>query len=257
MTRHNLATGLLAASLLSGCVGGANTQFQGDQVSIKQASEDNVALGLQYLQQGNRDVAMQKIQKAIQQDPDNANAYAAEALLYSATNDPDRAESAYDTAMRKAPDDPQILNNYAVFLCEHGKAKQSLPYFIKAATNPNYSTPDAAYTNAGLCASGIPDMAAAEQYFRKALQINQSIPEALFQMAQLTYNQKQYLEARAFIERFNQVAPPRPDVLLLGVRTERALGNQQGATDYAKQLIKLFPASPQVQQLDQVGPNGG
>ena len=247
----------LSLVLLAGCVSTSNSQFQGDQVSLKQASQDNVALGLQYLQQGNRDVAMQKIQKAIQQDPDNANAYAAEALLYGAINDADRAEAAYDTAMRKAPDDPQILNNYAVFLCEHGKAKQSLPYFIKAAMNPMYTTPDAAYTNAGLCATSIPDAAAAEQYFRKALQINQSIPEALFQMAQLTYNQKKYLEARAFIERYNQLAQPRPDVLLLGVRTERALGDQQGATDYAKQLIKLFPTSPQVQQLDQVGPDGG
>jgi type IV pilus assembly protein PilF len=247
----------LSLVLLAGCVSTSNSQFQGDQVSLKQASQDNVVLGLQYLQQGNRDVAMQKIQKAIQQDPDNANAYAAEALLYGAINDPDRAEAAYDTAMRKAPDDPQILNNYAVFLCEHGKAKQSLPYFIKAATNPMYSTPDAAYTNAGLCATGIPDAAAAEQYFRKALEINQSIPEALFQMAQLSYNQKNYLEARAFIERYNQVAQPRADVLLLGVRTERALGDQQGAKDYAKQLIKLFPTSPQAQQLDQVSPNGG
>src|SRR5689334_22088434 len=112
MIRCNLVTGLLAASLLAGCVGGSTTQFQGDQVSLKQASQDNVALGLQYLQQGNRDVAMQKIQKAIQQDPDNANAYAAEALIYSAINDPDRAEDAYRTAMRKAPSDSKLLNNY-------------------------------------------------------------------------------------------------------------------------------------------------
>ena len=243
--------------LLAGCVSSSNSQFQGDQVSLKRASEDNVALGLQYMQQGNRDVAMQKIQKAIQQDPDNANAYVAEALLYNAIGDTDRADDAYHVAMRKASDDPQILNNYAVFLCQHGKAKQSLPYFIKAATNPMYSTPDAAYTNAGVCATYVPDAESAEQYFRKALEINQNFPEALFQMAQLTYNQKKYLETRAFIQRYTQVAQPRPEVLLLGVRTERALGNQQGAKDYAKQLIKLFPASPQVQQLDQADTHGG
>ena len=243
--------------LLAGCVSTSNSQFPSEQVSLKRASEDNVALGLQYMQQGNRDVAMQKIQKAIQQDPDNANAYVAEALLYNAIGDTDRADDAYHVAMRKASNDPQILNNYAVFLCQHGKAKQSLPYFLKAATNPLYSTPDAAYTNAGVCATYVPDAESAEQYFRKALEINQNFPEALFQMAQLTYNQKKYLETRAFIQRYTQVAKPRPEVLLLGVRTERALGNPQGAADYAKQLIKLFPTSPQVQQLDQADPHGG
>jgi type IV pilus assembly protein PilF len=255
MIRCKLVTGLLAASLLAGCVGGPTTQFQNDQVSLKQASQDNVALGLQYLQQGNRDVAMQKIQKAIQQDPDNANAYAAEALLYTAINDPDRAEDAYRLAMRKAPGDSKMLNNYAVFLCQHGKAKQSLAYFIKAGNDPLYATPDAAFANAGACAARIPDMTAAEQYFRKALEINPNFSDALYQMALLSYKQKKYLPARGFLERYNAVSQPNPDVLLLAVRTERALGNQKGAADFAKQLMKQFPTSTQVQQLSEPDPH--
>ena len=244
---------LLSASLLAACVSTENTQFKSD---MQRASEDNVALGIKYMQAGDRDTAMQKIQKAIQLDPDNANAYSAEALLYNAMGDAERANDAYHTAMRKASDDPQIQNNYAVFLCQHGKAKDSVKYFLKAAQNPLYPTPDAAYTNAGVCSDRIPDAAAAEQYFRKALDINPSFPEALYQMGLISFNQKKFLVARAFVERCNQVAQPRPDVLLLGVQTERALGNEQGAADYAKQLIKLFPASPQVQQLDQAGIHG-
>ncbi|MGE5626429.1 MAG: type IV pilus biogenesis/stability protein PilW [Bacillota bacterium] len=241
------------ALLFAACVSTPNTQFKSD---MQRASQDNVALGIKYMQAGDRDTAMQKIQKAIQLDPDNANAYSAEALLYNTIGDADRADDAYHTALRKAPDDPQIENNYAVFLCQHGKTKDSVKYFLKAANNPMYTTPDAAYTNAGICAGRIPDPASAEEYFRKALGINPSFPEALYQMALVSYNQKKYLESRAFIERYNQVSQPRPEVLYLAVQTERALGNQQGAADYAKQLIKLFPASPQVQQLDQAVPNG-
>src|SRR5262249_28149653 len=119
---------LFAALLVAGCVTTGNTPFPGDKGSMQQASQDNVALGIQYMQKGNRDVAMQKIQKAIQQDPDNADAYMAEALIYNATGDTQRADDAYHVALRKGPNDPQIQNNYAVFLCQHNKAEESEKY---------------------------------------------------------------------------------------------------------------------------------
>ena len=252
--------------LLAGCVTSSSApEFGGDKFSLKQASQDNMALGLQYLQQGKSDVAMQKVQKAIQQDSDNAEAYMAEGMVYSATGDSVRAEESYKTALRKGPDDPTIQNNYAAFLCQHGRQKESVQYFLKAAVNPLYSTPDWAYANAGVCAGQIPDEAGSEQYFRRALQINPNLPVALYGMAKLSYDQKKYLQARAFIERFTSLASQpdsgvqlSPDLLLLAVRTEQALGNRQGASDYTKQLYKRFPDSPQAQQLsNQAGGNAG
>jgi type IV pilus assembly protein PilF len=124
--------------------------------------------------------------------------------------------------------------------------------------NPIYAHPDQAYANAGVCAAQIPDAAQADQYFRKALEVNPSMPQALFSLAQLSYNQKKYLQSRAFLERYDGAGlPPRPEVLYLGVQTERALHNQQGAADYAKKLVKLFPSSPQAQQLTEANGHGG
>lgn len=257
--RSALCCLLLGTLAVSACVTtGPTVPFPSDKVSMHQASEDNVALGIKFLQQGDRDVAMQKIQKAIQQDPDNADAYMGEALVYSARGDAERADDAYHTALRKAPDDPDIQNNYAVFLCQNKRPAESERYFIEAAANPRYPTPDAAYANAGMCASLVPDPAAAEKYFRKALAINPELPEPLYQMAELSYTQKKYLDARAFIERFNAVTPQqRPDALLLASRIERALGDAQGAADYASQLVKLFPGSPQAQQVMHGGGHAG
>ena len=258
MRKMLLSSILTVCALTAGCVSGPTSQFPSDKASMHQASEDNVSLGIQYLQTGKRDVAMQKIQKALQLDPDNADAYMGEALVYGAMGDADRADDAYHTAMRKAPDDPEIENNYAVFLCQHNKAKESEQYFLKAASNPNYTTPDAAYSNAGLCAATVPDPAAAEGFFRKAINVNPNLPEPLYQMASLSYKQKKYLQARAFIERFNGVTPqPRADALLLGMQIERALGNEAGAAEYAKRLINKFPGSPESQQVQQGGAHGG
>ena len=252
MIRRLLLSICLSALALAGCVTSSNSPFGNDKISLKQAAQDNVNLGIEYLKQGNRDAAMQKIQKAISEDPDNADAYTAEALIYAADQELDKAKQAYLMAMRKSPDDPEIENDYAVFLCEGGKSAEAIQYFLKSAANPHYSTPGSAYTNAGVCAQRIPDPAKAEEYFRKALTLNPNLPEPMAQLAQISYDQKKYLSARAFIERFGELVPKsRPDVLLLGMNNERALGNQQGAADYAKQLLKNFPGSPQAGQLDQ------
>lgn len=242
---------ILAAMIpLSACVS-SESEFPGDKVSMTQASEFNTKLGIEYLRQGNRDLAMQKFQKAIRQNPDNANAYVGLGLLYDSIGETGKAEDSYSTALDKAPDSPDVQNNYAVFLCQHGKQKKSEKYFLKAAQNPLYDTPAAAYTNAGVCAGQISDFKSAEQYFRKALEVNPIFPNALYQMAQLSYQQKKYLQTRAFIERFTTASTqPRPEVLLLGVLTERALGDMQNAAMYAKKLRDLFPNSPQAAQLD-------
>lgn len=251
---------ILAAAIgglvLAGCVSTSTTP--GTKVSLKQASRYNVELGIAYMRQGNHDIAMQKLQLALKENPDNANAYMALGLLYNITGDVARAGDNYRTALRKAPHDPQIQNNYAVFLCQHGKPRESEKYFLEAAKNPLYPTPEAAYTNAGVCANLIPDPIVAERNFRRALDINPNFPDALYQLARLSYKQKQYLEARAFIERFDAVTPqPHAEVLLLAVRTEMALGDKGKAADYAKQLRKLFPNSPETQQLDQSYNNAG
>ncbi|MDE2091147.1 MAG: type IV pilus biogenesis/stability protein PilW [Gammaproteobacteria bacterium] len=248
---------VLAASLMfAGCV--STSSIPDNKVSLKQASQDNVALGVAYMQQGRRDLAMQKLQLALQQDSGNANAYSYLGLLYYRSGDIERADENYREALDKAPDNPQIQNNYAVFLCQQGKFKDSEKYFVKAAQNPLYPTPEAAYANAGMCANQVPDKVAAEQFFRKSLAINPNYPLALYQMARMSYDQKQYRDALGFIQRFDSASPtPRPEVLLLAVRTENALGDKQGAEGYAKKLRILFPDSPETQQLNQSYNNAG
>jgi type IV pilus assembly protein PilF len=258
MNKLTLAA-LAACLLLAGCeTTTTGSQFQNDKTSMKDASEDNVKMAYVYLSQGERSTAMQKVQKAIELDPDNADAYTAEGAIYDVIGDFNQAGDAYRKAIRKAPDNPDVENNYAVFLCKHGKAKDSESYFIKAAMNPLYTTPDQAYSNAGVCARQIPDLAAAELYFRKALEVNPAEAQALFQLAQLNYDARKYLESRAFLQRYGDAGlPPRPEVLYLGMQTELALHDQQGATDYAKKLVKLFPTSPQAQQLTEASGHGG
>ena len=107
--------------------------------------------------------------------------------------------------------------------------------------------------NAGLCAELSGNMVEAETYYRKALSSNDKYPQALYQMAKLSLAQKNYLSARAYLERYNSVARATAASLWLGVQIERSLGDPIRMRDYSTQLIEEFPDAPDVQMLRRSG----
>ena len=69
------------------------------------------------------------------------------------------------------------------------------------------------------------------------------MPDALYELADLSFKQRKYLHARAFVQRYLDVAKPNPQILWLGVRVERQLGDEAAAAGYAKQLKERFPTA--------------
>lgn len=245
MTRTSVIWMLLAALALgvSGCVSTSTGPVQ-TEASAKQAAKYNVELGVAYMRQGNRDLAMQKLQRAIDQNPDLPAAHTAIALLYEQIGDIKDADKHYRKALRINSDDPTTLNNYGAFLCRNGEPKKAEQYFVRAAKNPLYPTPEAAYTNAGICARQIPDLGDAEKYFRSALRINANFTDALWQMARLSFDQGKHLQTRAFLQRFMaKTDSMAPEVLWLAIRNERALGDSAAADKYGRLLVQKFPDS--------------
>lgn len=212
----------------------------------------NAKLGLGYLHQGNYDVAQTKLEKALQQDPKLAMAHHYIAELYQQTGSIELARKHFERAVKLDPDDPLLLNNYGVFLCEQKHYKEAEQYFLKVADMPAYKHPDKAYENAALCALRMPDQAMAEKYFRKALKANPRLQNSLYQMAQLNYDTHEYLEARAFLQRFFSEAGYTPQGLWLGVRIEREMGDTTALTKYTKLLLDKFPDSEEARAVSSI-----
>lgn len=237
------AIAIACVVLLAGCVSTAPSQ---DQADPEEAARYNVQLGVAYMQQGRLDVALRKLQRALRQDPDLPEAHTSIARLYEQRGNVDLAQQHYRRALDIAPHDPGVLNAYGVFLCRHGQVADSEQYFLQAASDPNYATAEAAYTNAGICLLKIDRKKEAEKVFRRALQVDPNYAEALWQLARLSFNAGKYLESRAFLQRFmEQNRKPRPEVLWLAARTEHALGATPLAQKYARRLISEFPRSAQ------------
>ena len=212
-------------------------------------ADTNLRLGLGYLQRGQLDAALEKLQKAVATMPDYAEAQSSLALVYVQLDNNEKAEIHYQRALELSPKDGSILNNYAVFLCGSGRPAEAEAYFLKAIQSRNYHTPAQALENLGVCAMQIPDMAKAESYLRKALQIDPKLPRALLQMARISLEKKNAMSGRAYLQRYQEVSPLGADGLWLGIQVERELGDTATAQDYENRLRRHFPDSKELQLL--------
>lgn len=240
---------LMAVVLVLGTAGCATPPEQPSERNLRTAAEANVQLGVGYLQQGKYDLALAKLEKAIEQDPNLASAHNVIAVLYERLNQNDLAEQHYRRALSLDPGDSGTHNNYGRFLCMRNQLREAEEQFLIALKNPLYPTPEIAHTNAGICALRVPDKAKAEEHFRRAVKVNPRYREALFELAKLNFDQERYLPARAYLQRYLDLAPRSADSLWLGVRIERKLGNKDAAASYALLLKSNFPDSEETRWL--------
>jgi len=245
--------GLLAALAFAcaGCVGNGSGLKQATAADDREkGAEVHTELGQRYMERGDLKGALEKLQKALQFNPKYAPAHTVIAVLYEKINDPVNAELHYRKAVEFDPKSGSTNNNLAAFLCKQGRAADARPYFDRALADPFYATPDLAMTNAGICLLQSSDTAAAEGYFRKAVERNPNNATALYQMARVLYLKNDAFRARAFLQRYEALGSPDPEALKLGHDIELRLGNGEGAQDYAKRLRNAFPDSEPAHALE-------
>lgn len=235
-----------AIAMLAGC---ANSEKPLTDKQRGDAAKFNAQLGLDYFRQGNLNMAKEKIDRALEQNPRSVQANMAAGFLYDRLGDPGKADNHFNRAVELNPENPDLLNNYAVFLCRKGDRAKGEQLAAKAAANPLYKTPEAALLNAGLCALGEQHVDRAEKYFRRSLALRPNFAEALYRMAELEMNAGNFMPARGFLQRYMQAAPLNPSALWLGVRIEKGLGNTATAGDYARRLKNDFPTADETKAL--------
>lgn len=246
-----LAVGLLSLALLSGCAGGG-TRNTGPGVTpvTNDVAATNLSLGIEYMRAGNLELALERLNRALDADQGYFGTHNALGLLYQRLGEPALAERHFKRAVALNPGDSGSKNNYGLFLCQNNRFDEANRIFLSAAANPLYETPELAYANAGTCALMNKQPAEAEKYFRQALSINPAVPSALIQMAQISYDQDNYLIARGYLQRFQAVSRHSPSSLLLGIRIEQQLGDRNAVSSYEMLLKNNFGDSVEAGQLN-------
>ncbi len=250
MRNSNLIVpGAICFFLMASCVSTTTGSITEPERDDAVAADLNYQLGARYYNKGSYILARDRLLLATEIDPKMAIAFSTLALTYEALDNLRLARDSYEKAIRAEPRNFEVQNTYAVFLCRQREFEMAEKHFDKAMNHPENDDAEVTMTNAGVCMGQKPDLVAAEKYFRLALDRKRTYGEALLQLCLLKYQQKDYLSARAFLQRFMSSSISTAGVLYLAAKIEDELGNDRGRTDFEDQLIRQFPTSPEARKV--------
>ncbi|MET0983415.1 MAG: type IV pilus biogenesis/stability protein PilW [Telluria sp.] len=240
--------GLLAACAAPGNAPG-ELKTSSDQTALEKRAAIRLQLAVGYYQQGKHDIALDEVKQAIAADPAYADAYGMRALIYTAMGQVALADENYRQALRLAPRNPELANNYGSFLCQTAnRPVEAMRQFDAALKNPSYQTPVSAQVNAGVCSLKTKNYDAAERYLLDALRYNPELPATLAGLGRVYYERRDFQRAGFFINRLTEVSKLdtlSADALWLALRVQRKLGERSMEASLVAQLRRRFPGSPE------------
>ena len=211
--------------------------------NLKDASELNTKLAVGYIQRKQYAAAKEKLEKAIEQNDENLEAYKTMAYLYALLGLTEEAQEKYEEALEIDSEDSDLSNSYGAFMCSLGKYDEAQKSLRVAYTNPFYNGVYLAQSNAGSCYMKQEEYKKAEPLLRMSLRVQPKLPGSLISMAELGVKTERYLMARAYIQRYHAVKAASAESLWIQVQAEKALGDEKHYMKYARQLISDFPDS--------------
>lgn len=249
--------GVALAALASGCT--TTTEVTSQPVAaasggaagadVRKRAAIRLQLAATYYQKGQFGIALEEVQRALQLDSDYADAYALLGLINMDLGKHAEAEANFLRALRLDGDNAEILNNYGWFLCQSGRERESLDYFRRAAASRLYATPAMPMRNAGICALRLGDSKAAEEFLRRAFELDAASPITKYHLARLYLKNRQLDRARFYYGLLPRGADATADVLWLGIRLARAEGDVRTERQLADELRRRFPDSREAAAL--------
>jgi type IV pilus assembly protein PilF len=257
--RHRILFAAAALSLLSAACTTTTTTVDGASASATTApavdvdarkrADIRLQLAASYYQKAQFNIALEEAQRALQADPNYAAAYGLLGLIYMDLGDRREADANFARALKLDPSSPELNNNYGWYLCQTGRERESVDYFLRAAQDRLYATPGKAMQNAGVCMMRVRDYEAAERHLRRALELDATSPFTKFHLAQLYLATRQLDRASFYYGLLEKQVDATAETLWLGLRIARASGDVRTERQFADELRRRFPNSPEASAL--------
>ena len=238
--------------LVAGCVSQRKGAFaSGDP---EEAEDAYVRLGLAYIQNERYGRARRHLDRALEINDESAPAIAAKGLISQEEGEYELAEQQFRRAMGLDPDYTRGRSHFGVFLYNRGRYAEALEQFRIASEDTEYESRAGVFVNMARTASklGRHDEAAAS--YQRAMQLKRGSMRAHIGAVTSLIDAGRYAEARPLYRQLRTRIERSPDVshtpesLLAGVRLAREEGNDDVASEFAKQLGQRFPDSEEYQQ---------
>jgi type IV pilus assembly protein PilF len=246
---------LLALAALAGCASereaptvetGTTVGEVGDPRNRARVHTD---LAAAYYERGSMAIALEELRIAAAADSSYAPAHSMFGLVYMELKENQLAETSFERALRLSPNDPDINHNFAWFLCNTSREKESIRHFVQAIRNPLYATPWRSYSAAGVCSLRGGNPKDAEEFFQRALKMEPDDAPSLLKLGEIRYRQGNAEEARRLVARYNKLLTPSAESLWLALRIERKLGQRVAEQSFGNQLRRRYPTSAEYRSL--------
>ena len=245
-----LLAGLLVV-LLAGCASsGKISVAQQDLAKAQASARIHTELAGMYFERTQMGIALSEIELALGAERNYAPAYSVRGLIHMALHEDKAADEDFQQSLRLDNTESETHNNYGWFLCQRGKAQQSIAHFMEAVKNPLYITPERAYLNAGLCSRKAGNNKDAEEFLQRALSLQPDLMQALSAMAEVKFATGDALNAKKYFARYAQKTDNlTASELWLAVRIERSLRDRNEEASYALELSRRYPDAHETQLL--------
>ncbi len=248
MPRDAVRNSLLAAVLVlaTACAGGpsattSNGSAPGSQAAMTNKGVANLNLAQNYLNAGKLEYALDRANRALRSDPNSADVQVVLGLIRERLGDSTRAGEHFARAGKLDPESGHVLNVYAVWMCQKGRAAEADAMFVRAVKDPFYKARDQAHFNAGKCAMEAGQLEVAERHLRQGIEVAPENASLLAQMAELQFRRGDFMSARAFYQRRESLGSVSAELLHLAVRIEQGAGDTVAARRYRQRLQDQFP----------------
>ncbi|WP_348707923.1 type IV pilus biogenesis/stability protein PilW [uncultured Pseudoalteromonas sp.] len=244
----------VSAFALTGCVtensyDGSDRPVVEKKINNTGAARTRIALALQYLKTGNNSQAKYNLERAADFAPDLPEVHYSLAYYYQQVDEPDLADKAYQRALKIAPNDPNTLNNYGVFLCGIGKYDRAAEELLKAIAVPSYIRVAESYENLALCAIEFDDFENAEKYLKSALNHSSQRPSSMISLAGLYYAKSDLHKAEEVIEKYESTGRVTPRALMLSYLIQQRMGHIEKAETTAAIILQTYPGSVEAKAI--------
>lgn len=234
----------VSVALLAGCSGSPK-----ETQPVNGAAQTRLELGMAYLNQGNMEAAKQNLQKAVDGAPQDYRTQLGMALYEQKNGDQKAAQSRYQQALKLAPQNGTVLNNYGAFLCSLGQYVPAQQQFSAAANAPDYGQVADSLENAGYCFLKANQNEEARVLLSRALKADPDKGAPLLTEATKEFGEGNRAQAKLLLDVYQHVLPATADSLMLQIRFAALAGNPDSVQRYGKQLARSYPQSKQYQQF--------
>jgi type IV pilus assembly protein PilF len=227
---------------LSACV--TNTTGKSIPKADKEkALASHIQLGLGYLRNKNLDLARYHFEKALKFNANSPGALNGQALMYQIEGETDLAEQYFVKALAQDPGFSQARNNFAIYLFQQKRYEEAYTAFETVSRDMQYSHRAGALLNLGRAAKRVDKIDRAEAVFKQAVALSPRLTQALIELAEIKFNQKEFAESKRYLDRFSSSSRQTARSLWLSIRIEQVFDNKDKIASHALALKNLFPYS--------------